>query len=183
MTLIEILISMSVFVLLVALGAPVFYEWIQNQQTRAAADGILNGLQTARIEAIHRNAAVQIVFSLPGTGWTVSEAASWAQCQSGVPLTCIQTRSGAEGTSNAVATPFSGSPPAPDNTASSVTFGSMGGVTANLDGTPSITQIDVSNTQLGGSAARPMRIVVSAGGSIRMCDPAPAIPTTDPRHC
>lgn len=167
MSLIEIIISMTVLVIVMALGIPSFYEWVQNQQIRAGAEAIMNGLQLARSEAIQRNLTVKFVVAPPGTGWTVSESTSGTQ---------IQARNAAEGTSNAVVTvtPLG---------ATTVTFAPLGGVTANADSSDTLTQVDVTNVVLTSTAARPIRIVVTGGGSTRMCDPAATIATTDPRHC
>ena len=168
-TLIEILISITVLGIILMLGLPSFASWLQNQQLRAASEGLLNGLQTARAEAIRRNLLVQIVVAPPGTGWSVTEAVSGA---------AIQTRVKEEGSPNAVlgVTP---------NTATTVTFTSLGSVAANLDGSPTAGQFDIKNPA-GGSCqtAGPMRclrVVVSGGGSLRMCDPIVSLP--DPRGC
>ena len=169
MTLIEVLISMAVLVLLIALGAPSFFEWTQNQQIRTAAEAAINGLQVARSEAIRRNLPVKVVFSTTDSGWAVTESSSG---------TAIQSRSGSEGTANAV---FTITP----SGATTVTFNALGGVTTNADASSAITQLDVSSSSaaLATAAARPLRILVAGGGSIRMCDPASTIATTDPRHC
>jgi type IV fimbrial biogenesis protein FimT len=164
MTLIEVIISMAVLALIMALGAPSLFEWTQNLQIRAAADAMLNGIQLAKSEAIKRNLNVQILLVPPAAGWTVSEAASG---------TAIQARSAAEGSPNAQATVTPAG-------ATTLTFAPMGGVTSNADASASITQIDVSNV-LAPPSARNLRIVVTGGGSVRMCDPALTSP--DPRAC
>jgi type IV fimbrial biogenesis protein FimT len=150
------------------LGLPSFGTWLQNQQLRAASEGLLNGLQTARAEAIRRNLLVQVAAG-PGTGWSVTEAVSGA---------AIQTRVKAEGSPNAVLTVT----PAGSTT---VTFTPLGSVAANLDTSTTATQFDISNPA-GGSCQptgpmRCLRVVVSGGGSLRMCDPIVAAP--DPRAC
>ena len=164
-TLVELMISLVVLGLLSALGAPSFFEWLQNSQTRAAAEAVLNGVQLARAAAIERNANVRVVFAPPSTGWTVAVDSTGA---------VLQSRSGAEGTSNAVltATPSAGT---------TITFGALGSVTTNTDTSVTITQLDVTNSKF--AAARTLRVVVTGGGSTRMCDPAPALASTDPRRC
>ena len=168
-TLVELLISITVLGIILMLGLPTFGSWLQNQQLRAASEGLLNGLQTARAEAIRRNLLVQIAVAPPGTGWSVTEAVSTAP---------IQTRVKEEGSPNAVliVTP---------NTANTVTFTSLGSVAANLDTSPTASLFDIRNPA-GGSCqpAGPMRclrVVVSGGGSLRMCDPNVSLP--DPRAC
>jgi type IV fimbrial biogenesis protein FimT len=167
-TLIEVMISITVLGIILMIGLPSFASWLQNQQLRAASEALLNGLQTARAEAIRRNLLVQIVVG-PGTGWSVTEAVSTAP---------IQTRVKEEGSPNAFLTVL-------PNNATTVTFTSLGSVAANLDTSPTAGQFDISNPA-GGSCqpAGPMRclrVVVSGGGSLRMCDPNVSLP--DPRAC
>lgn len=168
-TLVEILITITVMGILIMLAMPSFGEWLQNQQLRAGADASLNGLQVARAEAIRRNLAVQIVFAADSTAWAVTEAASG---------TAIQSRTQQEGSPNAVlaATPAG---------ATTVTFTPLGATTTNLDGSPRITRLDISNTKGGAcQPAGPMRclaLIVQGGGSVKMCDPLVASP--DARAC
>jgi type IV fimbrial biogenesis protein FimT len=159
------MISLVVLGVLGALGAPSFFEWLQTSQTRAAAEAVLNGIQSARAEAIQRNKNVRVKFTPPGTSWNVYEDAT---------STLIQTRTKKEGTLNAVLTPT----PAAGNT---ITFGPLGSVVTNSDTSATITQLDVTNSKFAG--ARAMRIMITGGGSVRMCDPNASITVTDPRHC
>ena len=183
--LIEIMVSLTVLAILIALGAPSFGEWLQNQQVRAATEAIVNGMQVARGEAIKRNLAVQFTLDLP-SGWTVCEATK--QPCDGTLLAnpvrvqdVIQSRSGGEGTRNAQATST------PDG-ALAVTFSPLGSVlTTNSDGSAPVTQVDVVNSQgncmAAGGPMRCLRVVVTGGGSIRMCDPTPGIVAPDTRAC
>lgn len=171
-TLIEILISIVVLGVLISMGAVSFAEWLQNQHIRGAAEAGLNGLQVARSEAIRRNLPVKFVLG-PSTGWTVSESAT---------DTLVQTRAHEDGSRNAeVAT-------TPDG-ATTITFMPLGGLTTNLDGSSAFSRIDFFNTVGGtckaaGGDMRCLRLVVSAGGSMRMCDPAlPVAVPPDPRAC
>ena len=205
-TIVEIMISLVVLGVLIGLGAPGFVEWLQNQQIRAAAEATLNGLQVARGEAVRRNAPVrfQLVSDLTSTcvlasdsvtapvsvSWVVSLADPAGACDaitdSGQPVPppgrILQRRTSAEGSPNARATSvFVPSPPGPPaQAASTVTFAALGNVIANADATPSINKIDMTNINVTG-ATRPLRIIVSSGGSVRMCDPALALP--EPRGC
>jgi type IV fimbrial biogenesis protein FimT len=187
-SLIEVMIALTVLGILISLGAPAFSGWLQSQQIRAAADAILNGMQVARGEAIRRNLTVQLTLEPDTTGWTVCEAAN-QPCNSTIlanPLTAvnaIQSRAPNEGTINARITTL------PDG-AIAVTFSPLGSVIPNLDApaTPTLTQVDVSNPAGGtciaaGGTMRCLRIVVSGGGSVRMCDPTPTVVAPDPRAC
>lgn len=179
-TLLEVMISLAVLGILLLIGVPQFGAWLQNQQLRAASEAALSGLQTARGEAIRRNLSVQVAFG-PGTGWTVKEVTSG---------TVIQTRVHQEGSPNAALLAVNGPPTTaaavpPDLAASTVTFNSLGGIAANADGSASVTKIDIANPARGAcqptGAMRCLRVTVSAGGSVKMCDPLVASP--DPRSC
>ena len=206
LNLIEVMISLVVLGVLISLGAPGFVEWLQNQQIRAAAEATLNGLQVARGEAVRRNTPVrfQLVSDLTSScvlssdspttpvsvSWVVSLADPTGACdattdsgQSPSPAgRILQRRTSAEGSPNARATSvFVPSPPGPPaQAASTLTFAALGNVVANADATPSINKIDMTNINVTG-ATRPLRIIISSGGSVRMCDPALAPP--EPRGC
>jgi type IV fimbrial biogenesis protein FimT len=179
---IEILVSLAVLGVLMALGAPAFSGWLQNQQVRAASEAILNGMQVARSEAIGRNLAVQLVLVPDLTGWTVCEATvnpcDWAVTAA---PSVIQSRAHEEGTSSArILT-------APDG-AVAVTFSPLGSRVANFDASPILDRVNISNPAGGdcqaiGGPMRCLAVVVSGGGSIRMCDPTPGIAAPDPRAC
>lgn len=180
LTLIEIAVVLTIAAILLTQAAPLFGAWISNSQTRTAAEAIQNGLQLARAEAIRRNRMVQ--FSLtnaPDSSWTVGCA---NPVDNGTPnvedagdcLATIQTRFAAEGSDRSEIA-------IQPSTARTITFDSFGRLVLNVDGSPSATSIDVTNTSLASSEARVLRLTVGVGGQVRMCDPA--LPTSDPRHC
>jgi type IV fimbrial biogenesis protein FimT len=168
-TLIEIMVSLTVLGILLMVALPNFSEWLQNLQLRAASEATLNGLQVARAAAIRRNVLVQFVSGAPGTGWTVTEV--------GTGL-LVQGRAHEEGSPNAVLTVTPAG-------ATTVTFAPLGSVVANADGSATVTQFDVSNPAGGscqpGGPMRCLRVAISGGGSLRMCDPVVGV--TDPRAC
>lgn len=176
-TLVELLIALVIMGLLLGMGARSFRAWIQNQQIRVAAESILNGMQLARGEAVKRNG--NAAFFLCGDLTTATPDSSWdvlAASAPGVAVPCstapsgaatgwerVQRRSGQEGSRNALV----------GSTASlnAVAFNGFGRVVI-VSGLPaaftqSITKVDVTNPQ-GGD--RPLSIMVSSGGSMRMCD-------------
>ena len=61
-TLIELAITVSVLGFLIMMGLPAMTEWLQNLQIRTAADVALQGLQTARAEAVQRNVPVRFQY-------------------------------------------------------------------------------------------------------------------------
>lgn len=166
-TLIELLIAVAILGVLMAIGAPSFSSWLQNSQIKNAAGSIQDGLQQARAEAVRRNTRVQFELS-GGSGWTVGCTSSGATCPS-----VIEDRSSNEGSPNAVVT-------ADEDT---IVFNGLGRVVP----TPADDiDIDVTNPAGGTCIAssgtmRCLRIAVSTGGQIRMCDPA--LPNTSPKGC
>jgi type IV fimbrial biogenesis protein FimT len=178
--LIEIMISLSVLAILISLAAPSFGEWLQSQKIRAATESILNGMQVARGEAIRRNLAVQLVIEPPTSAWTTCEATVQPCDETSPAANVIQTRAHEEGTSNVV---VATTPPP----AIAVTFSPLGSVVANFDGSPALTQVDVSSAVgscvAAGGSMRCLRVVVTGGGNVRMCDPTPTVVAPDPRVC
>jgi type IV fimbrial biogenesis protein FimT len=192
-TLIELAVVLAIVAILLSQAGSYFASWTQNVQIRTASESIQNGLQLARSEAIRRNRSV--MFWLTSTA-TPAQADWLVGCSSpppGPPSTpeapgdCpgshttagptywIQRQAAAD---QQTALPQVTITPA---NANNVTFNSLGMVIANIDGSASITQIDVSIPSLPTSSARPLRVTIS-GGQVRMCDPA-LNPTTDPRGC
>jgi len=185
--LIEILVTLTVLGVLIALGAPSLAEFLQNQQIRAATEAIVNAMQVARGEAIRRNLAVQVVLEPPTAGWTICES-TVAPCDSTTLTTdatlVIQSRSPEENTGNARVTPVAADLATP---AAAVTFSPLGSVVTNSNGSPTLARVDVINSRdaciADSGPMRCLRVVVSGGGSIRMCDPTPGIVVPDPRAC
>lgn len=166
-TLIELAIGLAIFAILVMAALPSYTAWIQNTQIRTAAESVLSGMQLARAEAVRRNTNVRLVFGA-ASSWTVSVPGTGEQ---------IQSRTSGEGSVNVTVTKT----PA---TATTITFNSLGRVVANADASAPITQVqlDVPIAILAASESRELRIVVSAGGNVRMCDPN-VTDATDPRKC
>lgn len=174
-SLIETIIAIVVLAILVAMGVPSFTEWLNNAQIRTAAESVLSGLQTARNEAVRRNANVQFTLLGPttigGTGWVVSIPGTGQQ---------IQAAAAGEGSRTAIVTPT-------PSDAYAVTFTGYGRTpeppaNLNADGSSLLTRIDFDSSVLPAATSRELRIVITAGGQIRMCDPNIS-DATNPRAC
>jgi type IV fimbrial biogenesis protein FimT len=177
-TLIELLIGLTILSILVALGVPSYTQWIQNSQTRNAAESIQQGLQLARSNAVRRNEFVRL--SLVGAGatpdWQVGCVTATANCPG-----IIQSWASGDGAPN---TRIGADTVAPAAglyaTALGQGVGLPGGVTFNGTGRVAtvgtdITRVDVLNPRLSPSDQRRLVVVITPGGAIRMCDPqAPA---------
>lgn len=166
-TLLEVVIAIALISILTVLAVPAFQHWVQNAQIRNGAEGILNGLQQARAEAVRRNAKIEFVL-VNQTGWTIALASD--------PTNALTSRDPGQGSSNANATI---TPTDSDR----VTFNGMGWVTTNGNSKPAISTVDVTSATLTGTEIRPLRIVISTNGSAKMCDPSPSIAAGDPRVC
>lgn len=171
-SLVEMIITVVILAILAAIAVPSFTNMIQNSRIRTAAESIQNGLQVARAEAVKRNAKVKFQLSNVDSSWVVCEVANVADDCPGEEE--IQSRSTAEGsTADVTATVV----PA-GNTA--VVFNGLGLIE---QGTNPFTQVDVdmSETVMSPADSRELRILLGAGGSIRMCNPN--LGEDDPRAC
>lgn len=182
-TLIEVMIGLVILGILLAMGVPSFSAWIQSSQIRNSAESIQNGLMHARAEAVRRNTTVRFqlvtdltngcAISATGSSWVVSLDDPSGACDSAASDTVapriVQGRSNTEGSRNAVVS---------GNGISSINFNGIG--QANTAAT-----IDISNPTGGACAAagpmRCLRVTVTTGGQVRMCDPARA--AADPQGC
>jgi type IV fimbrial biogenesis protein FimT len=167
-SLVELMIALAVFAILIAMALPSFASWIQNTRIRTAAEGILNGLQYARTEAVRRNTNIEFSLSGTGAGWTV-------QVPNVAPA--LQTRADDEGGTGVALTPATTGGVA----TTKATFNGMGWVVDNDDGTAHFDRVGVTSSMVSGTEIRNLQINIGTGGSIKMCDPAVAI--GDPRAC
>jgi len=193
-TLIELLVTVTVLGLVLMLGLPNLSAWLQNTQIRNSAEAMVAGLQLARAEALRRNRPVRFnlvdtldascTVNANGQNWVVSMADPASKCNEesseSVDPFILQKRSSQEGSQNAVIA----------STTSGVTFTGLGNVSGGLlSSAAGAMQVTVTNpsggacrTPTGGEPMRCLVVVVSASGSVRMCDPAVTDPT-DPRRC
>ncbi len=186
-SLVELVIGLAILSLLLVIGLPAFTTYIQNAKLRTAAEAFLAGVQSARGEAVRRNAQVQIILtnddadvtnrnttnlSATGQNWIVRaldpttglydfiEAKAMAEGSGQTSAPTVQIDGGAN---------------------SSVTFNGFGTTTLGAAAT-----IAFSNPAGGACAPtgpmRCMNVVISIGGQARMCDPA-VTAAGDTRRC
>jgi type IV fimbrial biogenesis protein FimT len=193
-------IGLVIIAILLALGAPSYSAWIQNAKIRTTAEGVLTGLQMARAEAVRRNSQIRFsltntltatcVTSTSGTNWLLSfddpsglcanallnEALDASDTTLNPAPRIIHVRPSTEGSTGVTV--------AADQAV--VIFNGLGRVTP----VPAAAiNINISNPAAGtcasvgggGGPMRCMRITVSTGGQIRLCDPARV--STDPVGC
>ena len=175
-SMVEVLVVVAILIALMATGLPSFMDWVQNTQIRTAAEGLAAGLQSARAEAVRRNTPVQFMLLGEGgvgeTGWEIRVRNT---------NELVQAMPAGEGSAKAQLS----TQPAD---ARMVTFNGLGRVDlpppvgrGNADGSPILQQINIDNPSLTAAKSRDLRVTISDGGSIRMCDPATS--GTDTRAC
>ena len=189
-SLIELIVGMAIIGVLLSLALPSFSGWIRNAKIRTTAESVQNGLQLARAEAVRRNTTVRFQFvnlmtsacalDVAGPNWIVSMDNAVGQCDvaptadlpvgSQLPPRTIQSRRGTDGAdSNTVLA----------SSLSTVVFNGLGRASGAMT-------VNVSNPTAGtcvsaGGIVRCLRVILTVGGQIRMCDPA--LPTTDAQGC
>ena len=179
-TLIEVMVVLVILGLLLTQAMPSFTAWMANLQIRNSAEAILNGLQLARAQAVRSNVNTQLVLtssdpvignvnsavaSLSGANWIIRNFQPTGTYSS---ADFVQGRSGKEGSRQALIVADQ----------SSFIFTPLGRL---LNPPAATVNINISN---GASYTnkRPMRILVSPGGQVLMCDPNKVDPT-NPQFC
>jgi type IV fimbrial biogenesis protein FimT len=194
MSLIELMVGLAVLAIALAFGVPSFAEWISNTQIRSTAESIQNGLNFARAEAVRRNTIVRFQFtdktdnacalSTTGTSWVVNMSSSVSPagfCGNAVD-DATDPRILQKGSS--VASSAGASIGASQST---IAFNGLGRIapTTNPDLAVGTLTVDIQSSRGTCVAAsgkmRCLRVVVTPGGQVRMCDPARA--SGDPMSC
>ena len=202
-SLVELMIALVIMGILLAMAAPSYQIWISNTRIRTTAESIQNGLQMARAEAVRRNDRIRFqlmsstdstcVLSTTATNWVVSYDDPAGDCDAALlneafPVTdttenpeprIIQVRSAAEGSRAVVVAAGQ----------STFTFNGLGRVNT-VATNPVIIDVKPAAANSckadGGSAGvnTCLRVTVSLGGQIRMCDPyLTIIKPTDSQAC
>jgi len=195
-TLIELVVAIFVLGLILLAVMPGIGTWLDNTRIRNVADSLQNGLQTARGEAVKRNQNMSFwlvslndpsklsndcTLSNTSGSWVVSVNAPTGHCADtpstvSSPMLVVGRPSGDGGGRVAVTAVQSDGSTA----ANFVTFNGFG--RADVGSGAPIAQIEVTGTNTS-VTYRKLRILVSAAGQVRMCDPDPGLPATDPRKC
>ena len=191
-TMIELMVTITILAILIVLGFPSYQQWILNSNIRNAAESIQNGLRLARNEASQRATFVRFEITTAGSAdWTVcvlpATAVPATLCAAGTPLQQFISKGGA-GTasifaSNSVADV---STTAALDKALTTSVSATAGVTFNALGRPtdygntSLLRLDANSSQAG---SRWLVTTISAGGSVRMCDPQITFSASAPQGC
>ncbi len=185
-TLVELMVTIALMAILLALAAPSFSTWIRNSQVRTVSDSLQGGIRLAQAEAIRRHR--QVVFFL--TNQATCDASTTADAggsawvlrtlplMAGDPVEAVQCGQLSDMTADVG---IAG--------ATALCFNSIGRQVANAD--PEVggaaCDLDASGTSTfdisASRADRPLRVLVTLGGSIKMCDPAKALSASTPDGC
>lgn len=157
-TLVELLVGLAIMAIAATLAAPEAAEMIANQKVRGTAQGILDGLNHARAEAVRRNTPVRFTLQPAGAGWTVTQVSTGATLHS------------------ASTADFLAVEVVPGGAANTVTFLPTG----LLQGGDQLALVTVASAAVADASSR--RINIYGGGLIRMCDPGIS-DADDPRRC
>ncbi|HXZ50250.1 MAG TPA: GspH/FimT family pseudopilin [Usitatibacter sp.] len=171
-TLVEILITLAIIAMVIAFGFPSMRVWLQNTQLRNAADSILGGLQSARIEALKRNTTVAFELTDPNsTAWHVclfdipSDACSPGDLLAAPGSSSSNARVGVETAFTNYAAPLNAGSGVP----ALVAFDSFGRVSPSSP--VNIARIDLRNPTLAAGDERRLSIRIETAGEVHMCDP------------
>jgi len=163
MTLVELMIALLILSIVLAKGLPTLLDYISNDRIRSAAEEFRSGLESARMEAIRRNTTVSFVPD--ATGWSVVLPGA-----SGAPDEVLLARAPKSNEAGLTAV----------STLASIGFNGSGRLAVpgafSVDITPS-----TGTCAAAGGEARCLRVAVSPGGMVRMCDPA--VPADAPQGC
>jgi type IV fimbrial biogenesis protein FimT len=192
-TLVELMVTVVLMAILFMLAIPSFTGMVRNSQVRTVAESLQSGLRLAQAEAVRRNR--QTVFSLTnaepssssaavanGRNWAIhtvlrvsenaanpEDAANRVFIQGGA---LSDSAAGVTISNAPIAVCFSSAGRLVDNAAPGVS-----GATCSVTATP--PRYDFALT----GADRPLRVTLSVGGQIRMCDPNKVLSSTHPDGC
>jgi type IV fimbrial biogenesis protein FimT len=163
-SLVELMVTVAVLAVVLAVGVPSLRTFVENGRIRAAGESWQYGLTLARSEAVRLN--MPVAFVVGDDGWRVQRTSD------DTVLHRASSKDSTRGLDFVV-------DPEGSN---SVTYDSFGRVTANRDGSDPIDQVDIAAANPPDSGAyRPLRLQLLSGGVVRLCDPA--ADTDDPRAC
>ena len=169
LSLIELMVTISIFVILALMAFPQYTTWLASQQVRSATESVLDGIHVAQGEAIKRNQQVRFVLD-PAEGWQVQlvsddSVVRQATFREGAPKVAL------------TATPVG---------TTTIVFDGLGRIFKDDGTTPLDARITFDvDTSTGISGVRALRVVIdtaaAAGVGVRSCDPK--LLSSDPRGC
>lgn len=188
LTLIELLVGISIMTLLMVMAAPGLGEWLANSRVRSTAEALGASLQQAKGEAVARNMRVRFqltstlgadcAINTSGPHWVLnldpnaSATAVAGRCDAALSDTVaprlLARHHGREGGTGTVI----------EGSTSTLVFNGLGRLTPVPAGEISfdVRGADESDCVASGGTRSCMRVLVSAMGQVRVCNPAVAAP-------
>lgn len=176
-TLIELMVTVTLLAILLALAAPGFGTWLNNTRVRTVSDALQNGVRQAQAEAVRRNRTV--AFFLTNAEPTLAAAAAADGRNWGIRTVSLFTGDAAEFVRGGALSDVAGGVEVDGPIAICFNASGQQVTLAGENCTVGAATYNVSRT----GADRPLRITVSIGGRVRMCDPAKTLSATNPDGC
>jgi len=199
-TLIELMVTLVVFVILCLLAMPSFNTWIANDRVRVIGEDMANGLRLARSEALRRSR--QTVFALtnesnpagattsagaPGYTAAAGDASNWAVSviPSLMDSTGVFVRGGTLtrdiGTGVIINGPAAVCFDPLGNMVTDASAVTSTGVGSSCSAPPSSQPAQIYAVKSASSAGdHPLQIEVELGGEVRLCNPARSLSDSTP---
>lgn len=181
-TLVEVLMTLSVSAVVLAIGAPAMGQWVRDIEIRSSASSLLSVLQAARAEALSRNASVRVELTNQEgrPGWRLVCVRVTTRCPAVIRQQPANTGTGVRwGVATQTSMPaISSAITAGQGMPASVRFDAIGAVPAVATG-DDIARIDI--THATDENARRRIVLIAARGQVRICDPNAS--SGHPEHC
>jgi type IV fimbrial biogenesis protein FimT len=181
-TLIELMVTVTMLGILLTLAGPSFGTWISNTRVRTVSDTLQNGVRLAQAEAVRRNRTVAFFLTNaePSTAATaVANGSNWGirtlPLLTEDPAATADERFVRGGALADVAAGVTITGPI------ALCFNAAGRQIANAGEGCAVGNARYTVARSGSD--RPLRLDVSIGGRVRMCDPAKTLSATNPEGC
>ncbi len=185
---IELLITVVLIALLLSMAVPAFSGWVANARVRSVADALQNGLRLAQAESVKRerqtalvltNAtpALDVTASASATRWYIEVLPSISAFKDQTPVfveagSFRETAAGVTIAGNNAVICF-------NSIGQLTTRATTSGIGSVCTAPTTLATYDVSAT----GSNRPLRVQVSLGGQVRLCDPSKTLSSTNPDGC
>ncbi|MFO1218193.1 MAG: GspH/FimT family pseudopilin [Burkholderiaceae bacterium] len=180
-SLIELVVALVILGIVAVAAGPSFQVFLLNTRIRNVAESLQNGMRLAQVEATKRNAQVDFVMTTasefsanPNNGAPTASASGTAWVVRVPASTFVAGKVSAEGSSSvSITASVPGGCAAFDG---NIGFDGLGRTTL-----PCALTLAVNDSSSTDSAKRPLSVLVSPGGKVRMCNPLFA--AGDPQAC
>ncbi|MDR0769585.1 MAG: prepilin-type N-terminal cleavage/methylation domain-containing protein [Burkholderiales bacterium] len=187
-TLIELMIVLALAALLLVMAAPGISVYLENTKIRNVAESIAAGMRQARLHAMAKSAPTEVVINRADGSWTI-----WQLDDTETPVKRVDPFVesfvwGAGGHNWKGVSVIVNPAAAVSADEIMVTFDQNTGraLRSNLATTATLSPPSPpNNITVTGSLAgtRRLQVDVRMTGGVRVCDPDPSFPSTDPKSC